>query len=1437
MMLTRAAGRRLRRDAFRTPTPSADQLTLPWLCPALLRRSSIISSLSTTTKEPRRQRRPSLSSQNKSRQLATTADLQPTTASPAFNPFHQHQESWARHNQPVGLSQLPAWDNMTPLVIRDTVSAAPPMRDTKGYGANPLELHQNLYACLRIGRLERASVILERLTAVYVKSAPEVTDAHNVYLQAMFETALQETNVDTMEIIENWYRTRIVEAGITPNAQTYVSLVRAAMNFLDGEASDDKVREILEAAQDQGPEVVDEINASPEFTDEEWDTLIRLQPEAYEEPPTLEEVHHLNNHTPAARDKLRDHGLAEYSAPAITPVEQKGLGLESLKHALGMFDAIDSVPYPHDMEGSQEDKDRAFAYARQLRMEQDSVDAAVERWKQEDQKMQEMGIHGVLKSKPVQAIMYTWYQALVPLFRKRISHAKKVMAASAGDYVRDDALAYGPWLVQCKPEKLAALTVARGINSCMRGHKEDSAALKISALSVTLGTDIQEALNAATHIRRNAFLRKQRKETRKGLVEKLSKNPATATTTDPTKPLIPISPQPDFNKTGISLPVRTKLGAMCLELLLQSATIAVTGHDPTSGAVVSTNVAAFHHQVGFHQGKRVGYMIPHHDLMKKLRNDSVHGIATVKLPMVVEPKKWSSFEDGGYYTTPQKVVRQKNGDNAQRAYAQSAIENGDMQKVLSGLDVLGKVPWQINSAVLEVMAEAWNKGEAIGALVPEDINLAPPPEPPVDAGFRERAEWSKKLKAYENEKTGLHSQRCFQNFQLETARAFAKEKNVYFPHSVDFRGRAYPIPPILNHIGSDLSRGLLKFARGKELGTVGLQWLKIHLANLYGFDKASLREREQFALDKMDEVRDSATNPLSGRRWWAEAEDPWQCLACCIELKNAFDLPDPTRYVSQLPVHQDGTCNGLQHYAALGGDHAGARQVNLEPSDRPQDIYTGVAELVKEEVAMDAAQGKPQAMFIDGYITRKVVKRTVMTNVYGVTFMGAKSQVHDELKDIFPNFEPTEKIRTLTSVAMYVASKIFSALGKIFNGAQEIQYWLGECGERITTSISPEQIQKIKARYDGDESVLYDAKYKAPKKINESMKKKLTKNMENFKTSIIWTTPLKMPIVQPYRKDTVQVIRTKVQDITVQRRTLDDQVDKRKQLQAFPPNFIHSLDATHMILSALKCSEMGLDFAAVHDSFWTHASDIPNLNVILRDAFVRMHSENIVDRLAAEFATRYAGHMYRASLLANADISKQITAWRTQHRKATGTTLRGCDLRVGSASYEEVALETERQNLLNSTDPAERAKGEEMVTPTSLWLANPDVKAFSSFRLALLGETKDRNSVRTEEVRDKVRSAEAEAIVNAPDSSIPDVASSTPDVAYTLEEAREQEELDADADLDEPALTTTTRKKAPSRAAADRAQIQVWLPLTFPPVPQKGTWDVSRLRESKYFFS
>lgn len=80
--------------------------------------------------------------------------------------------------------------------------------------------------------------------------------------------------------------------------------------------------------------------------------------------------------------------------------------------------------------------------------------------------------------------------------------------------------------------------------------------------------------------------------------------------------------------------------------------------------------------------------------------------------------------------------------------------------------------------------------------------------------------------------------------------------------------------------------------------------------------------------------------------WWTESEDLWQTLACCIEIRNAIDSGDPTNYVSHFPVHQDGSCNGLQHYAAMGRDVAGGMSVNLLPCRAPQDVYSCVVTLV-----------------------------------------------------------------------------------------------------------------------------------------------------------------------------------------------------------------------------------------------------------------------------------------------------------------------------------------------------------------------------------------------------------------------------------------------------------------------------------------------------------
>lgn len=60
--------------------------------------------------------------------------------------------------------------------------------------------------------------------------------------------------------------------------------------------------------------------------------------------------------------------------------------------------------------------------------------------------------------------------------------------------------------------------------------------------------------------------------------------------------------------------------------------------------------------------------------------------------------------------------------------------------------------------------------------------------------------------------------------------------------------------------------------------------------------------------------------------WWSKSEEPWQTLAGCMEIANALKSPNAEEYVSRYPIHQDGSCNGLQHYAALGRDRSDWRR-------------------------------------------------------------------------------------------------------------------------------------------------------------------------------------------------------------------------------------------------------------------------------------------------------------------------------------------------------------------------------------------------------------------------------------------------------------------------------------------------------------------------------
>jgi DNA-directed RNA polymerase len=539
------------------------------------------------------------------------------------------------------------------------------------------------------------------------------------------------------------------------------------------------------------------------------------------------------------------------------------------------------------------------------------------------------------------------------------------------------------------------------------------------------------------------------------------------------------------------------------------------------------------------------------------------------LPMLVRPRPWISYNEGGYLTLRSIIMRTR-GSRSQL----DSLRRAELTSLFAGLNVVAEVPWRINKPVFRVMEHMWEHGGGRCEL-PRRADDPLPPEPTVPEAEQPALwkKWRSECREVNKINRDLHSLRCDAQYKLEVARAFQDKAEFYFPCNLDFRGRAYPIPPHLNHIGADLARGILCFAEGKKLGERGLWWVKVHLANLCGFDKASFEDRVAFTEARMPDIMRAAEDPLKND-WWTEVESPWQCLATCFELAEALKLPNPADHVSHLPIHQDGSCNGLQHYAALGRDEAGGTAVNLTPGTKPNDVYMDVCKLVNAQVEKDAEAGNPIAKRLLGKITRKVVKQTVMTSVYGVTWVGARAQINARLDEIFtPSSERMQNFKA----SGYLAKITLDSLANLFTSAREIMNWLGECAQTVAMQGQP----------------------------------------------MSWVTPLGLPVVQPYRKRSHLHVQTLIQTVTLVDHNDQLPVSPQRQRSAFPPNFVHSLDSTHMLMTALECRDLGVTFTSVHDSFWTHACSVDVMNEALRRQFVQLYTSPILENLRDALARRF----------------------------------------------------------------------------------------------------------------------------------------------------------------------------------------------------------------------
>ncbi|XP_073001971.1 DNA-directed RNA polymerase 3, chloroplastic isoform X2 [Typha latifolia] len=805
---------------------------------------------------------------------------------------------------------------------------------------------------------------------------------------------------------------------------------------------------------------------------------------------------------------------------------------------------------------------------RQIKAETEAWEKAAEEYKELERVMLEKKLAPSLPY--VKSLFLGWFEPLKDAIEKeqRFQKAKRQKAA------------YASHIGLLPADKMAVIVMHKMMGLLMMGQEEGC--VRVIQAAIHIGEAIEQEFKIHAYLQKTKRSGKRKNQGEENKNESKEQENLRKRLMNLVK-MKKLSEVQKLIKTEIEIEpwgrdAQAKLGSRLIELLIDSAFVQPP---PSQLADDLPEIhPAFRHTFRIaakEEGKlrnRYG-VIDCDPLVHKGLDSTARHMVIPYLPMLIPPKSWKGYDKGGHLFLPSYIMRTHGAKDQQDAIR--SVPRKQLQKVFEALDTLGCTKWRINRRILNVVESIWSKGGGIAGLVDrQDIPLTerPDSDDPVEI---QKWRWSvRKAKKANNE---MHAQRCDTELKLSVARKMRDEDGFHYPHNLDFRGRAYPMHSHLNHLSSDLCRGVLEFAEGRRLGKSGLHWLKIHLANIFGggVEKLSYQERLDFVENNLQDIFDSAANPIDGKCWWINAEDPFQCLAACIDLTDALKSSSPHNAVSHLPIHQDGSCNGLQHYAALGRDSLEAAAVNLVAGEKPADVYSGIAarvvDLMREDSKKDPATDPTASLakVLVDQVDRKLVKQTVMTSVYGVTYVGAREQIKRRLAE--KGLITDERL--LFSASCYAAKVTLDALGEMFQAARSIMKWLADCAKVIASENQP----------------------------------------------VRWTTPLGLPVVQPYRNYERHLIRTSLQVLALQRE--GHTVSVKRQKTAFPPNFVHSLDGSHMMMTAIACKNSGLQFAGVHDSFWTHACDVDRMNQILREQFVDLYNIPILENLLEGFQTSF----------------------------------------------------------------------------------------------------------------------------------------------------------------------------------------------------------------------
>jgi DNA-directed RNA polymerase, mitochondrial len=502
---------------------------------------------------------------------------------------------------------------------------------------------------------------------------------------------------------------------------------------------------------------------------------------------------------------------------------------------------------------------------------------------------------------------------------------------------------------------------------------------------------------------------------------------------------------------------------------------------------------------------------------------------------------------------------------------------------------------------------------------------------------------------------------------LQLADELLMYENLYWPITNDSRSRMYPAAMSgINIHGSDFQKAVVEFSEGLPLdhdgdGEGAVYAIMKTLCNHWGkdsgngvkTDKLTKKAAQEWIQEASEWIIKCARDPFGeDSQQWMSADSPLLFLAAAMEWADWLDYYEKHKdygFISRLSDPNDASCSGAQILSAMTRDEIGAMHTNLMDLN-VQDLYMAVAAKVTENLLTifesetlaqdwlgrsgfieairqillgeghEILSDETQQLIIDlsekgvqtddiflsiykdlneversrmSYIIRDLVKKPVMVKFYSGTRYGNIEHVSEFISK--HKWADHFRCDSTGKAAVFMGNLIYDSINQVVKGAGQVMEWFIHAADVFGNSGK-------------------GIRHVTPAGYPISLKKYKTKEIR-----------LKELFQDNVCKFTIHVLDL----LEDENGKLKPQIDVAKFKSSIAPDIVHSFDSSLLMLVSERCKREGINnLWMIHDSLGAHCCYSTRFSRIIRESFVEMFSEDVLQEMYTSFCEQLGDDSY-----------------------------------------------------------------------------------------------------------------------------------------------------------------------------------------------------------------